>query len=155
MLYLARLLSSKDDASAMRTFQELNRVVVDEETQMIQLSSAEDSALSARITMRQEGSYLAISMSYGITEIAMRLRIAEFVRVLHRLQAVEGLQTTRQIGTGQAYIAVGLQGDYSMVVRPTIVADATGYICFNLILSSDVRNTLMEWLPSEQIDRRV
>lgn len=81
----------------------------------------------------------------------MRLRFPEFARVLSRLRPVKGLQTTRQIGSAQAFIGVGLQSDGGLVMRPTIVADATGYMNYNLLLSEEVRQRLFDWLPVPQI----
>lgn len=130
----------------MRNFKTLDHVVIDHDTGIITISAQQDELTSARLAMRREGSYLSISASYGPIEIAMRPRFAEVVRVLSKIQPVEGLQTTRQVGTGQAYLAMGLQADKGLVIRPTIVADATGHICFNLFLADDVRRTLFEWL---------
>ena len=54
---------------------------------------------------------MAISASYGPMEIALRPRYEDLTRLLARLQPVEGLQTTRQVGTSQAYLATGLRSD--------------------------------------------
>jgi hypothetical protein len=56
------------------------------------------------------------------------------------------LQTTRQAGTGEAYIALGLQTDGKLLMRPTLVADATGHMCFNLTLTDEARKALCDWL---------
>jgi hypothetical protein len=130
----------------MRSFQTLDTVTIDDETGIIYISKTQDDWMMPRITMRREGNYIAISASYGPMEIAMRLRFDELIRVLSRLNAVNGLQTTRQIGTGQAYIALGLQQSGKIVLRPTIVADATGHLCFNLVITEDVHRQLFEWL---------
>ena len=68
------------------------------------------------------------------------------VQALSALRPVAGLNTTRQIGTGQAYLSLGLNDAGVLLVRPTIVADATGHVSFNLRLSSDARAQLYEWL---------
>jgi hypothetical protein len=99
--------------------------------------------------MRREGDYITISASYGVLEIALRPRYHELTRVLSRLQPVEGLQTTRQVGTGQAFLALGLKPDGTLLMRPTLVADATGHMSFNLALSDPVRQALYTWLPIE------
>lgn len=133
----------------MRNFQNLDIVQIDESTGVLFLSSEKDTGTRPRLAMRREGSYVAISVSYGPLEIALRPRFSELSRVLARLRPVEGLQTTRQVGTGQAYISLGLQGDGSLVLRPTMVADATGHMCFNLLLGDDVRQQLYDWLPAK------
>lgn len=132
----------------MRNFQTLDKVVIDSEAQILYLSKETDTG-SPRIAFRREGGYLSISASYGPMEIAMRPRFAEFTRTLSRLRPIQGLQTTRQVGTGQAYIAFGLHEDGALVMRPTIVADATGLIAFNLFLTNEVRQALFNWLPVE------
>jgi hypothetical protein len=131
----------------MRNFQTLNQFENDQDTGILYISARDDNNMQPRISMRREGSYIAISASYGPLEIAMRLHIQEFARVLSRLRPVQGLQTTRNIGTGQAYISVGLQEDHGLVMRPTIIGDATGHICLNLILANNVREALHQWLP--------
>ena len=132
----------------MRNFQTLDQYENDEETGILYISTGDDNSMQPRVSMRREGSYVAISASYGPLEVAMRLRIEELSRVLSRLRPVQGLQTTRSIGTGQAYIAVGLQEDLGLVMRPTIIGDATGHICLNLILANSVREALYRWLPA-------
>ncbi len=76
----------------------------------------------------------------------MRPRYDDIARVLAWLKPVSGLQTTRQVGTGQSLLALGLQDDGALVIRPTIIADATGNIAMNLILPSSVRDDLYDWL---------
>jgi hypothetical protein len=67
---------------------------------------------------------------------------------------VNGLRTTRQVGTGQAYLALGLQDDGTLVMRPTIVADATGHICLNLLLTSETREAIMDWLSVKDVSKQ-
>lgn len=131
----------------MRNFQMLDRAAVDAETGIIYLSASSEMSAQPRIAMRREGSYVSISASYGPLEFALRPRFAELERTLSRLRPVQGLQTTRQVGTGQAYLSLGLQQEGSLVIRPTIVADATGHVSFNLILTDAVRRAVFEWLP--------
>jgi hypothetical protein len=133
----------------MRNFETLDSVTLDSGSGIIHIATQSGAAGLPRIAMRREGSYVAISASYGPLEIALRPRFAELARILGRLRPVEGLQTTRQVGTGQAYLSLGLQVDGMLVMRPTIVADATGHLCFNLLLSSDARQQLFDWLPVE------
>lgn len=131
----------------MRNFELLDHVSVDTDSGVITLSSENEKSGHPVVALRREGGYIALSASYGPLEIALRPRFQELSRVLARLQPVEGLQTTRQVGTGQAYLAVGLKPDGVLLLRPTIVADATGHMGFNLALSDGVRQALFEWLP--------
>jgi len=131
----------------MRNFELLDQVTVDNASGVITFAAGENSAGRPVVAMRREGGYISLSASYGPLEIALRPRFQELSRVLARLQPVEGLQTTRQIGTGQAYLAVGLKPDGVLLLRPTIVADATGHLGFNLGLSDSARKALFDWLP--------
>jgi hypothetical protein len=136
----------------MRNFLTLDHVTTDATSGIISITSSTSSEIPRTVSMRREGGYVAISASSGPLEIALRLRFVEFGRTLARLRPVQGLQTTRQVGTGQAFMALGLQEDGSLVVRPTIVADATGHMCFNLRLTDTVRQTLFDWLPISEAE---
>jgi hypothetical protein len=133
---------------SMRNFQTLDNVTIDEDSGVIYLSCTAGDDLCPQVAMRREGTYVAVSANYGPLEIAMRLRFSELSRVLSRLKSGQGLQTTRQVGTGQAYLAMGLQTDGMLVLRPTILADATGYLSMNLLLVDSVRQALFDWLPA-------
>lgn len=133
----------------MRNFQNLDVVVVENNGASIQFTTEQASQARPVVTFQREGGYVAFSASYGPFEIAIRPRFQELSRVLARLHPVEGLQTTRQVGTGQAYLAVGLNTDGSLLLRPTIVADATGHLGFNLALSKGACQALFQWLPAE------
>lgn len=133
----------------MRNFELLDHATVDSDSGVISLTTKEAAAGSPVLAMRREGSYIVISASYGPLEVALRPRLDEFTRVLQRLQPVEGLNTTRQVGTGQAFLALGLKPDGVLLLRPTLVADATGLLAVNLALSSDARQTLYNWLAVE------
>jgi len=133
----------------MRKFIELDQATVDAETGIISLTAARATEAQPTVSMRREGDYITISASYGLLEIALRPRYHELTRVLSRLQPVEGLQTTRQVGTGQAFLALGLKPDGTLLMRPTLVADATGHMSFNLALTDSIRSTLYSWLPIE------
>ncbi len=132
----------------MRDFYELNTVTLNEESGVISLG-ASGGGVSPRLSLRREGGYVSISISYGPLEMALRPRYPELTRVLGRLRPISGLQTTRQVGTGQAYLALGLREDNMLVVRPTIVADATGHLTYNLLLTDSVRQALYTWLQVE------
>lgn len=136
----------------MRNYQRLEKVSIDANSGVLTLMSEQDSSGSPRLAMRREGSYVSISASYGPLEIALRPRFVELGRTLARLQPVRGLQTTRQVGTGQAYLALGLMDDGSLVLLLTIVADATGHLSINMILTSEVRQTIFDWLPISEAE---
>ena len=132
----------------MRNFEILDTVRIDEAEGVIRLSNEQGGA-NPIVALRREGGYVAIAASYGPIEIALRPRFQELARVLSRLQPVTGLQTSRQVGTGQSYIALGLDTEGQLIMRPTIVTDATGHLAFNIILSNNARQALFEWLPVE------
>lgn len=136
----------------MRNFQILDVVESDKETGIIHLSVKEDNGMHPQVSMRREGTYVAISASFGLMEIALRPRFQELARALARLSPIKGLQTSRQVGTGQAYLAIGLQKNGQLVMRPTIVADATGHLSFNLVLTDEVRKIVFDWLPIDEVD---
>jgi hypothetical protein len=131
----------------MRTFQTLSKVSHDKESGILVMSMEQESENSSTLALKQEGGYVVISASHGPLEIALRPRLQELARVLSRLKPVEGLQTTRQVGTGEAYISLGLAPDGTLLLRPTIVADATGHLTFNLALTNSARAALYQWLP--------
>jgi len=132
----------------MRNFQLLDVVTIDTHVGSIQFTTEEPLIAKPVVTVQREGGYISFSASYGPFEIAVRPRFQELSRVLGRLQPVEGLQTTRQVGTAQAYLAVGLKPDGTLLLRPTVVGDATGHIGINLALSSSAREKFFEWLPA-------
>jgi hypothetical protein len=70
------------------------------------------------------------------------------MRTLTHLQPIEGLGSSRQIGSTQSYLSFGLNADGTLLLRPTIGADATGRITINLALSSEMRQQLITWLES-------
>ncbi len=134
----------------MRNFLTLDKVTINPDHGIISFEREHETDDDRpTLTMRREGGYVAISASHGPFEIALRPRFQELSRVLSRLRPVEGLQTTRQVGTAQAYLAVGLSPDGTLLLRPTIVADATGHLSFNLMLTGAARQALFEWLPVE------
>lgn len=133
----------------MRHFFTLDQVTINEPAGVISIAASQDTTFHVMLSMRREGGYVSISVSSGPLEMALRPRSQELARVLERLVPVSGLQTTRQVGTGQAYLAVGLREDGTLVLRPTIVADATGLMCFNLLIPDEARKALFDWLPVE------
>src|SRR5215213_5184999 len=128
----------------MRNFQILDGAKANSETDTIELFFTNAEEEQPRLALRREGAYVTISASYGPLEIALRPRYEDLVRTLSRLTAVDGLHTTRQVGTGQAYLGMGLTAENNLLLRPTIVADATGHFSLNIELSSEVRQTVFD-----------
>lgn len=133
----------------MRHFVTLDTVTINDDSGVIAIAASVQSELQPQMSMRREGGFVSISVSSGPLEMALRPRFQDLARVLGRLRPVTGLHTTRQVGTGQAYLALGLRDDGGLVVRPTLVADATGLLAFNLLISPEARQKLYEWLPAE------
>ena len=129
----------------MPKIETLNLAHYDSATGIFSLSRSEDSSL-AHVSLRLEGEYLAVSTSYGPLEIALRPRVEELKRVLRMLQPVDGLQFSRQLGSGQTSIGLGLQSDGRLLIRPAVIGDASGYIAINLALAPEARVALFEWL---------
>lgn len=130
----------------MHRFQTLDGCKVDPESNSLELFFTNADPEQPHLALHREGIYVTISASYGPLEIALRPRYEDLVRALSRLPTVEGLHTTRQVGTGQAYLAMGLTPNNNLLLRPTIVADATGHISLNLEVAPKARATLYEWL---------
>lgn len=133
----------------MRNFETLDQMAVDTATGIISLTAREDSASRPTLSMRREGDYISISASYGALEIALRPRVRELIRTLKHIQPNDGLNTTRQVGTGEAFLGLGLHQDGALIIRPTIIGDATGYFCLNLILAPEAANALKGWLGED------
>ncbi len=135
----------------MRNFQTLDGSRVDPELDSLELFFTNAADQQPRLALRREGAYVTISASYGPLEIALRPRYEDLVRTLSRLAPVEGLHTTRQVGTGQAYLAMGISSNNNLLLRPTIVADATGHFSFNIEVSENAREALYQWLKVPSI----
>lgn len=130
----------------MRQFQTLDSVHIDDETRLVTLTCTATSTQHVEVSMRREGDHLAISFSLNALEFALRPRFSEVTRALSHIQPVDGLNTTRQVGTGNAFLALGLHTDGSLIIRPTFVADATGYISFNLKLTPEAYQAFSQWI---------
>ena len=130
----------------MRTFQTLDSAEFDAATGILQFKSSSGDPLPTLLALRREGDYAVISASFGPVEIALRPHYGDLARTLGRLKPVPGLRTTRQLGTGQVYLDVGLQPDGSLLLRPTLVGDASGHLCFNLALTPEACQRLYAWL---------
>ena len=145
------LLPSTNGVSAVRNFQILDGCKVDPASDSIELFSTTEDDDRPRLAMRREGAYVTISASYGPLEIALRPRYEDLVRTLGRLTAVDGLHTTRQVGTDQAYLAIGLTSSDHLLLRPTIVADATGHFSLNVEITTQARQSLYNWLQISSV----
>lgn len=130
----------------MRTFLTLDRAEVDADRGILTLTSSDSDALPTHVAFRREGEYLAMSYSLGPAELALRLKTGEVTRALTHLQAAEGQQTPRQVGSGQSFLQMGLQTNGVLLLRPTLVTDAGGMLSFNLSLEHAARRTLLTWL---------
>ncbi len=131
----------------MRNFMQLDRYQIDSDTGVFRLFTQAEDANSPQLALKIEGEYIAISASYGALEVALRPNLGELRWALSHLVPFEGLQTTsRQIGSTQAFLAIGLHADGALILRPTILADATGHLTMNLRLSSEARIQLFQWL---------
>lgn len=132
----------------MRQFQPLDHVAIDESTGIIEFTATASAAAPAalNVSMRREGEYVALSATYGPVEIALRPRLNELLRTLGHIKPNDGLSTTRQVGSGNTFLALGQRTDGSLILRPTLVGDASGYFCLNLVLAPDLVAALTQWL---------
>jgi hypothetical protein len=133
----------------MRNYQFLDVATVDEEN-ILYITTSEEYREKPSLTWGREGAYITLSSSFGPLEVALRLRRDDLMRRLNNLHPVPGLATTRQVtGGANSFLALGITQDERLVLRPTIVADASGHVIFNLVCTSEVRQTLLSWLEVE------
>lgn len=130
----------------MRQFRTLFRVETNEETGIMYIFGEKGTHDYPSLMVSREGDYVPISVNYGPIEMALRLRYEDLARTLQRLQPIDGLQTTRQVGSTSAFLALGLRHDGTLLMRPTMVSDARGRLTVNLGLPDDARRKLMQWL---------
>lgn len=130
----------------MRQFRTLFKVDTDAESGVMTIVGEKGTHDYPSMMVSREGDYVPISVSYGPIELALRLRHENLAQALQRLHPVDGLQTTRQVGSSNAYLALGLRSDGVLLMRPTVVADARGHLSMNLALPADVKDQLMTWL---------
>jgi hypothetical protein len=133
----------------MRQFRTLFKVDVEEESGVMYIVGEKGTHDYPSMMVSREGEYVPISVSYGPIELALRLRHEDLARTLNRLQPVDGLQTTRQVGSTSAYLGLGLRHDGTLLMRPTVIADARGYLAVNLALPSEVKDQMMQWIGIE------
>lgn len=133
----------------MRHYQKLDTISHDEPADTLSITASKAAGDSPTLWFGREGMYLSISASYGPLEIALRPRQRDLVTSLAQLRPTERLNVMRMVGTGQAHLELGLSNDGELLVRPVIVADATGHFAMNLVLTPDVRQQLYHWLGVE------
>lgn len=133
----------------MRSYQKLDRVSHDAADDTLLIDSADGDQTLPKLWFGREGMYVSVSASYGPLEISLRPRQRDLAASLGQLRPTERLSVMRMVGTGQAHIELGLAISGELLLRATIVADATGHIAMNVILTSDVRARLYEWLGVE------
>lgn len=132
-----------------RTFAVLDDASVDDSTGILTLCGNVKDSFAPEISMRREGIYVVIAAGTGVIEVALRLRYEELLSAFAHLQPNDGLTTTRQVGTGESYLGIGLKSDQSLVLRPVIVGDATGHLRLNFSLTPLVRETLAQWIQAQ------
>jgi hypothetical protein len=130
----------------MRQFRALFKIDIDDKSGVMYIVGEKGTHDYPSMMVSREGAYVPISVSYGPIELALRLRHEDLGRAIGRLQPIDGLQTTRQVGSTSAYLGLGLRSDGTLVMRPTVVADARGYLSLNLTLPPEVHQKLVTWL---------
>ncbi len=133
----------------MRHYQKLDSVTYDEAHDTLRLGCTDPDARLVSLWFGREGMYLSISANYGPLEIALRPRHRDLVASLSQLKPTERLAVMRMVGTGQAHLELGLTTEGDLLLRATIVADATGHFAINMIAKPEVRRKLFEWLDVE------
>jgi len=130
----------------MRQFRTLFRVELDDDSGVLYIVGEKGTHDYPALMVSREGAYVPISVSYGPIEVALRLHHDELVRTLQRMQPVDGLITTRQVGSSSAYLAMGLRSNGDLLLRPTLISDAVGHFSVNLSLPQEARLSFFDWL---------
>ncbi|MCK6580183.1 MAG: hypothetical protein L6Q98_18990 [Anaerolineae bacterium] len=129
-----------------RTFALLDDSTVDTTAGILTLRGQVQDSYAPEISMRREGALIVIAAGTGVIEVALRLRYDELRQAMQYLQPNDGLTTSRQVGTGQAYLGIGLKTDDTLILRPVIVGDASGHLRLNFRLTSAVRAVMARWI---------
>src|SRR5690606_9142458 len=129
----------------MRNLQTLSTAAIDSATGVISFTSEDETALHPVVSMRQEGAYAAISASFGPHEIALQPSHSELVGNLRHLQPNDGLITTSQIGFANCVAGLGLSTDGRIILRPTMVGDATGDFGITFLQKDVATAVLCRW----------
>lgn len=130
----------------MRVYYKLDRVVPGETGDSLLIRCSESPDCQPVLWLGREGPYISISASYGPLEVALRPHLRDLTSSLAQLRPAERLSATRMFGTGQAQIELGLSREGELLFRTVIVADATGHLAVNMILTPGARARLFEWL---------
>lgn len=124
----------------------LNMVHHDADHNTLLITAGDDDPAGPTLWFAREGMYLSVAAGFGPLEIALRPRYRNVVTSLEQLRPTARLTVMRMVGTGQAHLELGLSTEGELLVRATIVADATGHIALNMVLSPDARAQLYAWL---------
>ncbi len=130
----------------MRHYQRLDGVHYDETRDTLTFTCEAVQGCTSDLWFGREGMYLSISAQHGPLEIALRPRLRDVTSSLAELKPTEHLGVMRMIGTGQAHVELGLSTAGELLIRTSIVADATGHFAMNTILTPEARKRLFEWL---------
>jgi hypothetical protein len=133
----------------MRHYQKLDSVTYDEDSDTLSIGCSDPEACDVNLWFGREGMYLSVSANVGPLEVALRPRLRDLKSSLGQLKPTERLAVMRMVGTGQAHLELGLNTAGELLIRTTIVADATGHFAVNMLLASEVRQRLFEWLDVE------
>ncbi|MGQ9907500.1 MAG: hypothetical protein ACUVS2_01575 [Candidatus Flexifilum sp.] len=110
---------------------------------------ASTDTLIGSLIARREDEYVILTTTSGPMEITLRLRADELARTLKHPAALSSEQVTaRQVGSAHAYLAIGRRDDGDILLRPTLIADATGQLSFNLLVTAHVAGDLLQWLEA-------
>jgi len=130
----------------MRHFQTLSTASYDAANDTLLISDGSGDPCAPTLWFGREGMYLSVAAGYGPLEIALRPRYRDVVTSLAQLRPTTRLTVMRRVGTGQAHLELGLSTEGELLLRTAIVADATGHIAINLVLTPQARARLFEWL---------
>jgi len=130
----------------MRHFQTLGTVSHDAANDTLLISDGSGDPCAPTLWFGREGMYLSVAAGYGPLEIALRPRYRDVATSLAQLRPTARLTAMRRVGTGQAHLELGLSTEGELLLRTAIVADATGHIAINLVLTPQARARLFEWL---------
>ena len=136
----------------MRHYHKLDQVTQDEIHDTLLITASQGNGQSPALWFGREGMYVSVSASYGPLEIDLRPRQRDLVTSLGQLKPLEHLAVMRMVGTGQAQLELGLSDAGELLVRTTIVADATGHFSMNMVLTSEARQQLFDWLAVSSED---
>lgn len=130
----------------MRFYQRLDHVSHDKSDDTLLITCTQGAEHKPALWIGREGMYVGVSATYGPLEVALRPHQRDLQMSLAELRPTARLSAMRVVGTGQANLELGLSNEGELLFRVTIVADATGYLAMNMVLTSEVRQALLAWL---------